>query len=97
MIFKFIKFYDIIEQFDIVEFIGLVKKHPFYIIENFIINLVILLIFYWFITFKKYGAFNLFSYFFFFILKSNLKEKFNDTHFSVICVYFFYLLTLFIF
>lgn len=89
--------FDIIEQFEITELISLIKDDPFYIVENFIISSILFLIMYWFITTKKYGAFFFFSYFFFYILKANLKEKFTSTHFSVVCVYFFYGLAFFIF
>lgn len=86
--------FDIIEQFDIHEFINIIKSDPFYLVENILISSILCLTMYWFITTKKYGFYFFFAYFFFFVLKANLKEKFNDAHFSVYCAYFFYLLTL---
>jgi hypothetical protein len=39
-------FYDIIEQFDIFEFIELVKADPFYVVENLIISAILFFIVY---------------------------------------------------
>ncbi len=89
--------YDIIEQFEITEITGLIKIDPFYIFENLIISILFLLVTFWFIISSRYSAFYFFSFFFFNLLKYNLKEKFNNTYFNIICVYFLYVISFFIF
>lgn len=90
-------FYDIIEQFEINEISGFIKTDPFYIFENFIVTCFFILLTYWFIISNRYSAFYFFSFFFFNLLKYNLKEKFNNTYFNIICIYFLYVIAFFIF
>jgi ATP synthase subunit 6 len=90
-------FFDIIEQFEITDISSWIKESTFYIFENFLIFSVLLLIFYWFILENIQNIFSFTSLNIFFLLKVNLKEKFSNTYFNVVCTYFLYILTLFIF
>lgn len=90
-------FFDVIEQFEILPFIKEIKNNPFDFFENFLINIFIILFFYWLLSNKKDSAFNLFTRFFLHTIKTYFNTKFNSNLFSLPCLIFLYLLMLFIF
>ncbi len=67
--------FDIIEQFDINVLIGLIKENPFYVVENLIVECIMFLILYFFVTKKKYGFYNVFFTGFSSIITKNLGRK----------------------
>lgn len=89
--------FDIIEQFDINVLIGMIKENPFYVVENILVECIMFLILYFFVTKKKYGFYNIFFTGFSSIITKNLGEKFTDNYlFYSVNMVFFYLLFLFI-
>jgi ATP synthase subunit 6 len=90
-------YFDIIEQFDINVLISLIKENPFYVIENLVVEFIMFLVLYFFITKKKYGFYNIFFTGFSRIITKNLGEKFTDNYlFYSVNMIFFYLLFLYI-
>lgn len=94
---KIIFLTDIIERFEISKLTeSIFSNDLYYIIETILTDLFLVFIVYFFLTFRKYGFFYFFKKPFFFVLKANLGEKFNDTHFTNTMSIFFYFLFLFV-
>ena len=89
--------FDIIEQFDINVLISLIKENPFYVIENLVVEVIMFLILYFFVTKKKYGFYNIFFTGFSSIVTKNLGEKFTDNYLFYSVNMIFFLLTFFIY
>ena len=94
---NFIFFFDIIEQFDINVLIRLIKEDPYYVVENLFIETMMFMVFYFFVTKRKFGFFSLFYAGFSTIVIKNLGEKFNNNYlFYSANLSFFYMLFFFI-
>jgi hypothetical protein len=90
-------YFDIIEQFDINVLIQLIKEDPYYIVENLFIEAMMFMVFYFFVTKRKFGFYSIFFYGFSAILIKNLGEKFTDNYlFYSANLTFFYFLFFFI-
>src|ERR1700761_7215477 len=89
--------FDIIEQFDINTMLKLWKEDPYYVVENLFIESIMLLIFYFFVTKRKFGFYSLFYYLFSALVIRSLGEKFvNNYLFYSTNLTFFYFLFLYI-
>src|ERR1700722_358544 len=89
--------FDIIEQFDINTMLKLMKEDPYYVVENLFIEFIMFLIFYFFVTKRKFGFYTVFYSVFSAIIIKNLGEKFvNNYLFYSVNLTFFYFLFLYI-
>ena len=89
--------FDIVQQFDFYQFIKDVKADPITYIKAWTLLLIYFNIYGWFIIPYKYSAYYWFKKIFFIVLKFNLKEKFDNTHFANSCGVSFYFIALFVF
>jgi ATP synthase subunit 6 len=90
-------FFDIIEQFEISNLLNLIIFNPFYIVENFFIIIILITISYFFVINNNKNFFFFFNYLIFYLIKQNLNNKFSNSYFNIVFVYFLYILFLFIF
>jgi F-type H+-transporting ATPase subunit a len=90
-------FFDIIEQFEISNLLNLIIFNPFYLFENLFIIIILIIISYFFIINNKKNFLFFFNYLIFYLIKQNLNNKFSNSYFNIVFVYFLYILFLFIF
>lgn len=90
-------FYDIIEQFEIFKTCDCVEHISFYVIFNVVVLYGLTTLSYVFLTTNMWSSARVFAMTFFNLLKTNIKEKFKETHFSIVMSLFFFVLFVFIF